>query len=513
MSPVSRKRIGVHNLLLGALCVGAIVAAALIVGAPSSPRAQMRLASVQQGVVQSTVSGSGNLQAASQANLNFKTSGVLAHLYVHAGQQVRAGQLLADLDPSSAQVNVEQAQANLDSANAKLAQVEANPSSASTSAANGQSQASTANASTASFRHVAEGRFAAGATGASMQGPTGASGPTAKTEPSKRSQSGSRSSSGTTTTAAPRASTPGGSGATGSPATTMSPATAAANLASAQAAVAGAKLTVQSAQQALNNTRLYAPQAGTVASVSGQPGDEEGPGQNSSSQSSSSSSTSAQSGGGGQGAGSSSGGSGSSGQGANGNSGSSAFIVLTNLAAMQLVVPFSESDISKIKIGRPATVTVNALPNQEFAGTVRSIAVLSTTNSGVVSYDVTIDLDQTAALLRPGMTASAQIVSSQATNAVNVTSSAISRRGGTATVTVVRHGKLVTQPVITGVVGDTTTEIVAGLTPGEEVAVPVATGLGSSATTSTPGSGRFGGGGLGGGPFGGGGVIRFGGGG
>ena len=41
-----------------------------------------RTATVAEGVVQSTVSGSGNLQAASQLNLGFKTSGTVSEIYV-----------------------------------------------------------------------------------------------------------------------------------------------------------------------------------------------------------------------------------------------------------------------------------------------------------------------------------------------------------------------------------------------------------------------------------------------
>ncbi len=97
---------------LGALCAGAIVAAVLVVGPASGSQATVtRTATVAQGVVQSTVSGSGNLQAASQLNLGFKTSGTVTHIYVTQGQQVAQGQLLATLDPQSAEVTLEQAKA------------------------------------------------------------------------------------------------------------------------------------------------------------------------------------------------------------------------------------------------------------------------------------------------------------------------------------------------------------------------------------------------------------------
>src|SRR5271165_3524854 len=112
---------------LGALCAGAIIAAFLVVGAPSqSATAQSRVVTAQQGVVQSTVSGSGNIQPATQLNLGFKTAGVVQHIYVSEGEQVATGQLLADLNPQSAEVTLEQAKATLQAAEAALVQLEEN---------------------------------------------------------------------------------------------------------------------------------------------------------------------------------------------------------------------------------------------------------------------------------------------------------------------------------------------------------------------------------------------------
>src|SRR5205807_10177302 len=134
----------------------------------------------------------------------------------------------------------------------------------------------------------------------------------------------------------------------------------------------------------------------------------------------------------------------------------------------------------------------------ELAAHVTSISTLSTTNSGVVSYDVTFQLDQMSSRLRPGMTASAQVVVSQAQGAVTVPSAAISA----GTVTVVRASKHVRQPVVTGVVGDNTTQVLSGLSPGDQVVITTSLNLGSNGTGSGingPGGGRLGGGRLGGG--------------
>jgi macrolide-specific efflux system membrane fusion protein len=186
-------------------------------------------------------------------------------------------------------------------------------------------------------------------------------------------------------------------------------------------------------------------------------------------------------------------------------------------------VPFSESDIHQVRVGQPATVTVNALPGQKLAAHVTSIDDLPTTSNGVVSYNVDFDLDQSEAGLKPGMTASAQVVVKEVSGAISVPTSAVSGRGAGATVTVVSGGKQTTRSVVTGMTGDSTTQIVSGLSAGDQVAIVIPTGGGSGSGAAgagglrpAGGGGGPGGGGLffgGGGGGGGGGGLRGGGGG
>ncbi len=207
---------------------------------------------------------------------------------------------------------------------------------------------------------------------------------------------------------------------------TVSPATREANLASARAAVKSDKLTVQSDEQAVQNTKLYAPEDGTIASLSGQVGEVVSPSgttKASTSSSSSGSGTGAAATGGASTAARSAASSSSS-TGASSSSGSS-FAVLSDLSSMQLVVPLSESEIGNVKDGQTATVTVEALNGAKLAAHVRAVAILSTSSSGAVSYDVTFQLDQMEPGLKPGMSATAEVVVKQA-EGVNVPTSAIS---------------------------------------------------------------------------------------
>ena len=59
-----------------------------------------RTVTVKSGVVQTTVSGSGNLEAVHQRDLTFTRTGTVTKVYVKAGQKVAEGQVLARLDPS-----------------------------------------------------------------------------------------------------------------------------------------------------------------------------------------------------------------------------------------------------------------------------------------------------------------------------------------------------------------------------------------------------------------------------
>lgn len=463
----SRTRISWLVVVLGLLCIGAIVAAVLLVGPTTSSGAGVtRTATVKSGVVQQTVSGSGNLAPSSQLDLGFRTSGTVTHVYVHTGEQVAQGQLLATLDPESAEVTLEQAKAALLSDEAALAKEEETDGEGSTSASGGSNQNATAAAESAT------GSSGAGATkGRSSSGSSGASAEHA----------------------------------------TVSAATREANLASARAAVRSARLTVHGDEQAVQDSKLYAPQSGTIVSLNGQVGEVVSASgtTKASSAASSSSSSGASSSGAAAAAGRGASSSASSGSSGSGSSSSSAFAVLSNLSSMQLVVPLSESEVGHVRTGQIATVTVEALEGQKLAAHVSEVAILSTSNSGVVSYDVTFQLDQTLEGLKPGMSASAEVVVKQA-EGLNVPTSAISA----GTVTVLRGGRHIVQRVVTGLAGNSSTIVLSGLNTGETVLLPsVSTSTGTSAVAGA--ARRFGGigaGGLGLGLGGGGGAFLRGGG-
>jgi multidrug efflux pump subunit AcrA (membrane-fusion protein) len=530
--------------LLAIVAVAVAVVAILEIGPPtSSARTSTEVVTAATGVVQSTVTGTGNVEAGTDVDVNFKTSGTLQNVYVSQGQHVNKGQLLATLDPTSAQLAVDQAEEQLNAAQDSLTAVEDGTSSGSGSGGgSGSGSGSGGSATTASLNDVSSGTefvtFTSPsgkehhpASGKKAKNPSSGSGSEEKGgSPSTSSGSTHSGSSGSTHSGSSGSTHSGSSGSThsqssgstrggGSTTTTTQTTTtpSPASIASAQASVFSAQASLNNAQAALNDTKLFAPTSGTIASTAGLlPGDSVSAG-SSSSASNSSSSSSSSSGSGGFAGGTATAGSlgGSSSSSSSGSS--SPFAEIVNTGTLTMTVAFSESDISKIKNGQAATVTFDALPGVELGAHVTQISTVGTSSSGVVSYNATITLDQHDSQVRPGMSASSQVIISQA-QGVTVPNAAVTGTGSLGTVNVMNNGKTSTQQVVVGLRGDSRTQIISGLRAGQQLVITItlpaissatSSPTGSSGTGGTLGGGRFGGAGAGAGAFGGGGAAFF----
>ncbi|WP_328613532.1 HlyD family efflux transporter periplasmic adaptor subunit [Amycolatopsis sp. NBC_00355] len=273
---------------------------------------------------------------------------------------------------------------------------------------------------------------------------------------------------------------------------------AANSVTSAQAKLDQAELDVQTAQTALDNTSLYAPGAGTVTAVNGTVGQQSSSG---GSASSSQTSTSSGSGQGGQGSSNSSASTSSS------SSSSTGFITITNMTGLVVNTSVAEIDVSKVKAGQKATVTLNALPDKPIQATVSSINLTPTTSGSVVSYGAQLALTSPPDGLRPGQSASVVITVAEAQNALSVPAAAVTTAGNTNIVTVQENGQNVPRQVQIGIRGESTVQITSGLTEGENVVLTATAATGTGGTgrtgTGTGGTGGFPGAGTGGVPGGG----------
>jgi HlyD family secretion protein len=101
------------------------------------------------------------------------------------------------------------------------------------------------------------------------------------------------------------------------------------------------------------------------------------------------------------------------------------FTLAEDLSQMQLKVDVDEADIGQVREGQGATFTVDAYPRTRFDAHVASVRFAPKTVEGVVTYEAVLDFDNTALLLRPGMTATADIVTKTLTGALRIPNAAL----------------------------------------------------------------------------------------
>ena len=83
---------------------------------------------VERGSINSTVSATGSIEPQREAELTFRTPGVVQDLYVETGQRVSAGDLLSELETTDLTLALAQAQAAVEVSEAQLAKLETPPS-------------------------------------------------------------------------------------------------------------------------------------------------------------------------------------------------------------------------------------------------------------------------------------------------------------------------------------------------------------------------------------------------
>jgi RND family efflux transporter MFP subunit len=138
---------------------------------------------------------------------------------------------------------------------------------------------------------------------------------------------------------------------------------------------------------------------------------------------------------------------------------------------MQVETDVVESDISAISVGQDATVTIDAL-GEDVTGTVASIGLAAddASQSGIVSFPVTISIADVPAALRAGMTADVTIVTASVSDVLSIPTAALNGGLGAYTVGVLgADGVPVDRVVQVGLVTGGRTEITDGLAEGEVV--------------------------------------------
>ncbi|MBI5557625.1 MAG: efflux RND transporter periplasmic adaptor subunit [Deltaproteobacteria bacterium] len=101
------------------------------------------------------------------------------------------------------------------------------------------------------------------------------------------------------------------------------------------------------------------------------------------------------------------------------------FTLAEDLAKMELQVDVDEADVGQVREGQQASFTVDAYPDRIFPARITQVRYGAQTAAGVVTYLTVLNVDNSDLSLRPGMTATADIVVKQMQNVLLAPSAAL----------------------------------------------------------------------------------------
>jgi len=160
-------------------------------------------------------------------------------------------------------------------------------------------------------------------------------------------------------------------------------------------------------------------------------------------------------------------------------------LTIADMSVVEAVMEVDETDVPNVKVGQRASVTVDAYPNRTFSGIVTEVGsspIQRTLGGGTeaVNFEVKIQLDNPPVDVRPGFSASADIITGTRQKAIGIPIQALVVRekpGATKTakpqdeegVYVNDKGAVKFAPVTTGLSGESNIEITKGLSEGQEI--------------------------------------------
>ena len=101
------------------------------------------------------------------------------------------------------------------------------------------------------------------------------------------------------------------------------------------------------------------------------------------------------------------------------------FTIAEDLSQMRVLVAVDEADAGSVAEGQDATFTVAAFADRTFAAKVVQLRYASTTTDNVVTYTAVLSVDNSDLAIRPGMTATADIVVKQAKGVLLIPNAAL----------------------------------------------------------------------------------------
>jgi len=162
------------------------------------------------------------------------------------------------------------------------------------------------------------------------------------------------------------------------------------------------------------------------------------------------------------------------------------FKLAGDLRHMELHLDLDESDVGQVREGQQAEFRVDAYPGRAFEARIVSVRFNPREVNNVVTYETVLSVENPDLSLRPGMTATAEILIEEKGNALLVPNRALrflppaaaqdrsTANGNAPKVWVVRDGAAVAVPVRTGLTNGELTEVTSGdVAPGTAVIVDI----------------------------------------
>ena len=165
-------------------------------------------------------------------------------------------------------------------------------------------------------------------------------------------------------------------------------------------------------------------------------------------------------------------------------------LTISDMSVVEAVMDVDETDVPSVRIGQLAEVTIDAFPDERFTGKVTEVASSprsSMTATDAVNFEVKIQLDEPPPDVRPGFSASADIITGRTDDVVAVPIQALVIRdvqsvAGTKAsakgeeeegVYVVDRStrKVSFRKLVTGITGEASIGVSEGVEPGEEIVV------------------------------------------
>jgi HlyD family secretion protein len=161
-------------------------------------------------------------------------------------------------------------------------------------------------------------------------------------------------------------------------------------------------------------------------------------------------------------------------------------MTIADLSEMEVEVEVDETDVVGVVLGEKSDIKVDALPNQVLKGTVSEIGSsaiekLSTTQQESRDFKVKITLENPPKALKPGLSASADIITAEKKDVLAVPISALVLREKDSPdpkkkdkieeegLYIIENGRAKFQPVTKGIIGGLNIEIASGIKEGQEV--------------------------------------------